>query len=161
MVRDARQDDYPAVGEITVSAYLADGLLHNDHGYAAQLRDARHRAEHAELIVAADPPTGRLLGSVTFCLPGSTYAEQSREGEAEFRMLAVAPDARGHGAGEALVLECLLRARARGCVGVVISTLRSMHTAHRLYERLGFRRVPGRDWWPVPEIELLCFARSF
>ena len=33
-----------------------------------------------------------------------------------------------------------------------------MRAAHRIYERLGFRRVPGRDWSPVPGIDLLTFV---
>jgi hypothetical protein len=33
-----------------------------------------------------------------------------------------------------------------------------MRVAHRVYERLGFRRAPERDWSPVPGIELLAFV---
>ena len=36
--------------------------------------------------------------------------------------------------------------------------LPDMRAAHRIYERLGFRRVPGRDWSPVPGIDLLTFV---
>jgi hypothetical protein len=28
-----------------------------------------------------------------------------------------------------------------------------MHAAHRIYERLGFVRTPGRDWNPLPELD--------
>ena len=46
---------------------------------------------------------GDILGSVTFCPPGLPVARaRRRDGEGEFRMLAVAPDARGRGVGEAL-----------------------------------------------------------
>ncbi|MER6536894.1 hypothetical protein ABT215_24450, partial [Streptomyces sp900105755] len=38
-----------------------------------------------------------------------------------------------------------------GCTAVVLSTQPTMHTAHRLYERLGFVRTPDRDWNPLPE----------
>jgi hypothetical protein len=27
-----------------------------------------------------------------------------------------------------------------------------MHSAHRIYERLGFVRPPGRDWNPIPHL---------
>ena len=53
---------------------------------------------------------GTLLGSVTSCPPGSPWRELSVEGEGEFRMLAVAPAARGRGVGEALVRQCEERA---------------------------------------------------
>jgi hypothetical protein len=33
-----------------------------------------------------------------------------------------------------------------------------MHAAHRLYARLGFRRLPERDWEPVPAMTLLAFG---
>ena len=35
---------------------------------------------------------------------------------------------------------------------VVLSTQRTMHAAHRLYERLGFVRTPERDWNPIPHL---------
>jgi ribosomal protein S18 acetylase RimI-like enzyme len=60
--------------------------------------------------------------------------------------------ARGQGAGEALVRACADRARAiEGCRAVVLPTQRTMHAAHRIYERLGFVRTPERDWNPLPE----------
>jgi ribosomal protein S18 acetylase RimI-like enzyme len=77
-------------------------------------------------------------------------------------MLAVAHAARGRGVGEALVRACAERARAvEGRVRVVLSTQRTMRTAHRLYERLGFVRTPERDWNPLPELDditLLTYA---
>ena len=51
--------------------------------------------------------------------------------------------------------------RRRGKDGVVCSSQPEMRAAHRIYERLGFRRVPERDWSPVPGVELLAFALSF
>ena len=55
-----------------------------------------------------------MLGSVTFVLPGTAYAEMAGPGEAEFRMLAVDPAAQGRGVGEALVRACLERATDAG-----------------------------------------------
>jgi ribosomal protein S18 acetylase RimI-like enzyme len=73
-------------------------------------------------------------------------------------MLAVAPAARGRGVGEALARLCLDRFRHEGCRAVVISSLPQMAAAHRLYARLGFRRLPERDWTPVPGVDLIAFA---
>jgi hypothetical protein len=39
-----------------------------------------------------------------------------------------------------------------------MSTQQSMSGAHRIYERLGFRRTPERDWSPVPGIDLFTYA---
>jgi hypothetical protein len=43
---------------------------------------------------------------------------------------------------------------------MVLSTDPRMTSAHRLYQRLGFSRVPGRDWSPVPGVDLLVYARK-
>jgi GNAT superfamily N-acetyltransferase len=58
---------------------------------------------------------GRLVGTVTWCPPGSQYREiASRDDQAEFRMLAVDPTVRRQGVARALVDACLARARADG-----------------------------------------------
>ena len=159
-VRPAAADEFAAVGDLTLAAYLADDLLAADPeaaAYAEELRDAGRRASHADLLVAVRGG-GELLGTVTFCLPGTEYAELAGPGEAEFRMLAVAPGGRRRGVGRALVLACLDRARAAGARSVVISSLASMTAAHALYEQLGFRREPARDWRPLPAVELLAYV---
>jgi ribosomal protein S18 acetylase RimI-like enzyme len=100
--------------------------------------------------------TDEVVGSVTFVLPGTAYAELSAPGEAEFRMLAVDPAAQGRGVGEALARACVARAVELGCRAVVICTRSFSAPAHRLYARLGFVRTPERDWSPVAGVELLA-----
>ncbi|PRX48274.1 acetyltransferase (GNAT) family protein [Prauserella shujinwangii] len=160
-IRAARPGELAEVGELTVAAYRADGLLTHDAGdsYAGELRDARARAEQAELLVAVDG-TGTLLGTVTVTRAGTPYAELARDDELEFRMLAVAGHARGRGVGEALVTAVLDRARELAAPRVVLCSLDAMRTAHRLYERLGFRRAPERDWYPVPGLALRAFVHD-
>ncbi|MEU0536347.1 GNAT family N-acetyltransferase [Amycolatopsis tolypomycina] len=155
-IRPPRPEEYAAAGEVTVLAYDADGHLAADVGYDAVLRDVARRAEEAEVLVAVDG-TGEVLGTVTIVHPGSGYAEISRPGELEFRMLAVAPPARGRGVGEALIKAVFDRARALGLPKVVLSSLDRMHSAHRLYERLGFARLPERDWRPFPHVSLIAY----
>ncbi|GGX26938.1 GNAT family N-acetyltransferase [Streptomyces chartreusis] len=152
-IRPAEPDEFDALGEITARAYLHDGLL--DFGesdeYLGELRDVAKRAAAAEVLVAV--ADGRLLGGVTFVPSGGPMADIARSGEAEIRMLAVDRAGRGRGAGEALVRACVERARGtEGCVRIVLSTQRTMHGAHRIYERLGFVRTPERDWNPIPQL---------
>ena len=156
ILRLARPEELAEVGELTLAAYVADGFLENDADYAQELRAASHRAEHAELVVAVDRESHALVGTVTFCQPGSPYAEISRPGEAEFRMLAVTPAARGQGVGEMLVRWCIDRAREQGCDALALSSLDRMTDAHRLYERMGFERTPERDWG-VAGIRLVAY----
>lgn len=156
IVRPARPEELAAVGSLTLASYVADGHLTPTDSYAEELTAADRRSAEAELMVAADGDA--LLGTVTYCLAGTPWAEIALPGEAEFRMLAVAPDARRRGVGRELATWCVARAQTQGCAGMVLCSLPSMTGAHRLYESMGFRREPDRDWWPRPELHLLAFT---
>jgi GNAT superfamily N-acetyltransferase len=158
LIRAAAPDELAAVGALTVSAYAADGYLDATDDYSDELRDATRRAELATLLVAVDDRSRQVLGTATFCLAGTPYAEVSRPGEAEFRMLAVAEEARGHGVGAALVQSCIDLARAAGSTTLTLCSLKEMTPAHRIYQRLGFVRAPDRDWQPHPGLTLVAFV---
>lgn len=153
-IRPAVPDEYDAVGELTVEAYSHDGFVRGE--YAMTLRAAADRAAKAELWVAAD--SSGLLGTVTYCPVGSVYREIGKDDEGEFRMLGVAGRARGLGVGTALTQRCIDRTRELGQRRIVMSSATYMTAAHRLYERLGFHRLPERDWAPIPGVELYAFA---
>jgi ribosomal protein S18 acetylase RimI-like enzyme len=157
-IRQALPSEYPAVGELTYQAYAVDGLLDADPEYATQLRDARDRASSCELLVAIDD-TGAVIGTVTFCLPGSPYAELSHGAQGELRMLAVAEAARHRGVGTRLVREGTDVAQRHGCRSVVITTRPQMEAARRVYTRFGFARAAELDWTPVPDVELLAYTK--
>ncbi|MEU4676786.1 GNAT family N-acetyltransferase [Micromonospora sp. NPDC023737] len=155
-VRPATPADFPAIARLTVAAYEADGQLKGENGYGVVLADVPARAENGTVLVVEDA-AGRVLGSVTFVLPGTRYAELADPGEAEFRMLAVDPAAQGLGAGVALARACIDRAAELGCSAVVICVRDGMaEKAQRLYERLGFVRTPEKDWSPLPGVRLLA-----
>ncbi len=155
-IRRAQAGDLETVGAITVRAYVEGGFMHPESDYAETLADARARAQGAELWVAV-AEDGEVLGSVTFAAPGSEFNEVAGPGEAEVRMLAASPEARGRGVGEALVRHCIQRARDLGLTAVVLSTQPTMAAAHRIYEAVGFRRTPEKDWSPIPGVDLLAF----
>jgi ribosomal protein S18 acetylase RimI-like enzyme len=154
-VRPAHEEEFSLVGELTYAAYAADGFIRSQDGYAAHLRDAATRAAQAELYVAE--LDDEVAGTVTFCPQGSAFAELAQVGEGEFRMLAVAPQARRRGVAEALVSLCVERSRELGYDALVLSSMTGQTDAHRLYERLGFRRTPDLDWSPAEGVELLAF----
>jgi ribosomal protein S18 acetylase RimI-like enzyme len=154
-VEPARPEDYDAIAELTVRVYV-DGNLGSEQ-YTPQLADVAARAERSELLVVRDAE-GRIVGSVALVLSGD-FGEVLESGdEAAFRMLVVDPSAQGRGVGRLLVTSCLDRARAAGKKRVVISTDPRMTAAHRLYEGLGFTRLPERDWSPLPGIDLLVYS---
>ena len=154
-VQPARPDEFERIAELTVRVYVEGGLASS--GYTAELADVAGRATRSELLVVRDE-NGRVVGSVALVLSGDFGEVTTSDEEAAFRMLVVDPAAQGRGTSELLVLTCLDRARAAGKRRMVLSTGAAMTAAHRLYERLGFRRLPERDWTPVPGIDLMVYA---
>ena len=151
----ARPDDFARIGQLTSDVYIGGGLASPEYG--EQLRDVAARADRAELLVVRDHG-GRVLDSVALVLAGDFGEITESDDEAAFRMLVVDPAVQGRGIGELLVTTCLDRARAAGKRRMVLSTDRRMTTAQRLYERLGFTRLPDRDWRPTPCIDLMVYA---
>lgn len=154
-VRRAGDDELSTIGAVTGDAYAADGLFAHESGYEADVRDAHSRHADGEIWVAE--VEGVVVGSVTYCPPGSFHRELARDDEGEFRMLAVSPAARRGGIGQALVEKCIERAREEGLRAIVICSMREMTSAHRLYDRMGFVRDPDLDWSPAVNVILLAF----
>jgi putative acetyltransferase len=61
----------------------------------------------------------------------------------ELRKMYFLRELRGLGAGAAMMQRCLEAARANGFRRCYLETLRGMDAAMKLYERSGFRRLPG------------------
>jgi ribosomal protein S18 acetylase RimI-like enzyme len=156
-VQPARREDFERIAALTVGVYVQGGLA--SEAYTPQLADVAGRATRSELLVVRDDD-GVVVGAVALVLGGDFGEVTESDDEAAFRMLVVDPAARGRGVGQLLVTACLDRARAAGRRRMVISTDPRMTAAHRLYERLGFARLPERDWSPLPGIDLLVYARE-
>jgi ribosomal protein S18 acetylase RimI-like enzyme len=157
VIRPAADADLDVVGAMCVDAYAAAGHLEPADPYAETLRDARTRAREADVLVAERD--GVVVGTVTICPVGSAFGEIGREGESEFRFLAVQPGTWRSGIGEALVAACEERAHARGATAHVICVIDINEGAHRFYDRLGFERLPDRDWSPREGVHLLAYRR--
>lgn len=157
-IRPVTPAEYETVGALTADVYIGGGFVTETDGYADRLRDTASRAEHADVVVAVVGE--EIVGSVTIAHPESPLADVAEKGELEFRMLAVAPAARGKGVGSALVRHVLDVAYDRGDRAVVISTQPDMVDARRIYDRNGFVPVPERNWEPVPGMELTALVRE-
>ncbi|MPY77028.1 MAG: GNAT family N-acetyltransferase [Actinophytocola sp.] len=156
-IRPARRDEVDTTAEVTIDAYRAEGLLDDDSHYVATLRDAMTRYEQAELLVAVDGDD-TMLGTVTVAPSGTPLSQIARDGELEFRMLSTSVAARGRGVGELLTRAVIDRARELGCGRVVLCVVDKNAKAIRLYDRLGFTRLPERDWQPAPGVQLIAFG---
>ncbi|WP_081680960.1 GNAT family N-acetyltransferase [Cellulomonas sp. URHD0024] len=143
-VRTARPDEYDAVATLTEHGFATGPFgPSQDPARLALLRDAAGRAAAGDLLVAADGD--RLLGTASLLRPDSGYTRQARDGEAELRLLATAPDARGQGVGAALLAASVDRARAWGVSALVLDTGARNVASQRLYHRLGFERLVERE----------------
>jgi GNAT superfamily N-acetyltransferase len=143
----ARPEEYARVGQVCVEAYRAAGVLgEDDDGYAATMREVHRRAADAVVLVAREGR--RAVGTVTLAAPGTAYADLARDDELEVRMLAVDPAEQGRGVAEALLRGAAGWAAEHGYPTLVLSVFSAAgpDTAHRLYERVGYRRVPERDY---------------
>jgi ribosomal protein S18 acetylase RimI-like enzyme len=155
IVREALPGELAEVGEIRVNAYRAGGFLAPDSAYTPVLRDLG-AAGDGTVLVAADG--SRILGTVMLQFWPNGGEIGVADDEAEIRALAVLPDAQGQGAGSALLQAAITRAAQRGVRHLVLLTQPDMLAAQRLYQRAGFRRLPERDWSPVPGHILLAYG---
>jgi ribosomal protein S18 acetylase RimI-like enzyme len=97
-------------------------------------------------IMLARSPAGKLLGMVIFVLPTSPARRVAEADEAEIHLLAVHNEVRGQGIALRLIVACEQRAISCGYFKIVLSTQQTMKGAHHVYERLGYLRIPARDW---------------
>ena len=117
-----------------------------------ELGQARFRAARVlkPLVEDAEGALRRsALARQTLLAPGADDAYLSR--------IAVAPEARGHGAGAELVTWFLERARERGARRAVLEVSPVSEAAVRLYERLGFATLAEHRVVDEPTGRALCY----
>ncbi len=150
-VREARADEYSHIAQLTRAAYAEYAGIMAPMAWAGLARavdTALATTEPVSRIVAVRG--GQLAGSVMLYTAGAdAYGGQIPQANVpEIRMLAVASQARGQGIGQALVDECVRRARNAGATQLGLHTSASMRAAIALYERMGFVRAPAFDFQP-------------
>ena len=157
LVRPATAADLDRAADICVAAYDAAGQLEPGSPYVIDLRATGERARDGILLVAERD--GIVVGTATICPPGSAFREIGTEDEVEFRFLAVAPEAQGTGVAAALIAAIEQHARDAQATRLAICVRDTNTGAAAMYERMGFTRVPHRDWSPRPGVDLLALER--
>jgi ribosomal protein S18 acetylase RimI-like enzyme len=143
-VPEAKAPDDAELNQLLMETYVGAGFTDRDTAATAFIPSAvRARGELLYVRAAGGEPLAGISIFVSSWSPGRRFAEA---GEAELHLLAVRAGQRRDGIGRALVEAVLERARASGCRRVLLWTQPTMLAAHRLYEALGFRRVPERDF---------------
>jgi GNAT superfamily N-acetyltransferase len=161
-IREARASDRAGIEAVTLSAYEQYGVVMPPALWV------RYRENIVTTLAAAPPGTqivaeedGRIIGAVLL-YPAGARLDPAGGGSMtltfpEVRLLAVGPSARGQGIGALLIDECVRRARESGAEALTLHTTDMMRAAMRLYERLGFRRMPELDFEPAPGVTVKGF----
>jgi len=163
VIRPASPDEFPAIGELTHSAYTHD---YDDlpANYREELKHPEALADEYEFFVAEDARTGALLGTIALLRQGIDDGGRIGPDELYFRLLATHPEARGRGIGIALTEFAMEQAAARGQHAVVMNSGPDMLGAHALYRKLGFSRRSEREGTiALPDgrtLQLLTFVRE-
>jgi GNAT superfamily N-acetyltransferase len=82
---------------------------------------------------------------------GSVYCVRRSDEVAQLRLLFVDSEARGHGAGAALVDHCIHFARGRGYRRMMLSTVSPLESAKRIYDAAGFIQTKEEPDLSFPE----------
>ncbi|GGE96367.1 N-acetylglutaminylglutamine synthetase [Stappia taiwanensis] len=126
------QADANAINRI----YAARGMVAVPPDFFWAKRDARSIC----YFVAEDEVTGDILGTVTGVDHARAFNDPERGGS--LWCLAVDPQARHPGVGQALVRHLAEYFSARGLAHLDLSVMHDNEQAIALYEKLGFERVP-------------------
>jgi GNAT superfamily N-acetyltransferase len=152
IIREAMERELPYIREQRVNAYVE---------HSAKISEGHWLALKQAILSEGDtlPGVERIVADIDGEIAGSVVLVPAKidayDGNVEvldypeIRMLAVSPEMRGKGVAFALVSECIQRAKARGYQAIGLHTGEFMETAMKLYERLGFERLPQCDFEPA------------
>lgn len=119
--------------------------------------------EAEDLEILRDPGRYyRSTGGETFCarldgdIVGVVAVKRLGDSGFEFCKLVVTDQARGHGAGRALVERCLVHVAANGGGALYLQSFRSLDVALGLYRRMGFHDAdPPREMTVLARTEVI------
>lgn len=145
LIRRMQEKDLPRIMEIEHASF---GRYAYDRNLFAE-----YLCECGELFLVAEGGQG-VCGYALTCL-ARPRREAASGRQAELVSVAVAPDARGTGAGKALMDSTLRRLRSRAVTRLRLTVKVTNQTAFLFYQRYGFEKVrivrhyyeDGQDGW--------------
>lgn len=155
IIRDALSEEFEGIRDLRLESYKEHAAkIPEPHWQVLKnsiLSDKKEQ-QGVERIVAVIE--GEMVGTVALFSPEIEAYEGLVEGELkhpELRMLAVSPKARGNGAAKALIQECMKRSKKKGYTAMGLHTADFMENAVSLYTRMGFKRLPDKDFIPLDD----------
>lgn len=152
LIRDALEHERELVREQRLIAY-AEHSRHVSENHWLALKEAilsdSDTKSGVEILVAEDD--GEIIGSVAL-FPSKLDAYNGLSeivDYPEIRMLTVLPHARNKDVAQALMNECIQRSLKKNAAFIGLHTGEFMKNAIRLYEMMGFERVPELDFIPA------------
>jgi ribosomal protein S18 acetylase RimI-like enzyme len=141
LLREASEGDADAVTDLWTEAYVGEG----EGGRTVPYSEAEfsETARRSQIFVAER--NGVVIGVVALVAPAAPGRAVAQAGEAELSRLVVVASARRLGVGRELVSHCREIAEAAGWSAIALWSRRYQTAAHRLYESLGYERLPERD----------------
>ncbi|WP_109125522.1 GNAT family N-acetyltransferase [Dyella sp. C11] len=137
LIRPIEARDNPVVAQIirtVMPEFGADGPGFAIHDAEVDtMYEAYARPRSAYFVVERD---GKVIGG-----GGMAPLEGGESDVCELRKMYFLPEARGIGAGSAMMLRCLDAAREHGFRRCYLETLTGMDAAQTLYRRHGFRTI--------------------
>ncbi len=140
LIRPITRGDDPAIAAIirkVMPEFGASGSGFAINDPEVDWMSRAYAAPRSAYFVVEDA-SGRVLGG-----GGVAPLEGGDADTCELRKMYFLPEARGRGAGAALMQRCLAAARGFGFTRCYLETLTGMDAAMRLYARSGFRRIDG------------------
>ncbi|MGV8851096.1 MAG: ribosomal protein S18-alanine N-acetyltransferase [Rhodoglobus sp.] len=137
-LRRATQNDLAAIMEIESSEFANDA-------WSSDMMSAEIGDNHGYYLVAHP------VGEPTQVTAYAGLRAPFRSGQADIQTIAVAPDARRHGIGRALMHALMVEARDRGAGELFLEVRDDNPSAQRLYDSLGFERIAVRPNYYQPD----------
>jgi ribosomal protein S18 acetylase RimI-like enzyme len=142
LIRDASERDGPAIADLWTEAYFTEGEGGRDTPYGHADFEATAAAAAHLLVAERDE---EVVGVVALLAPDEPPRAIADEGEAELARLVIGSGVRRRGIGRALAERCAELARVEGWPAIALWSRPYQTASHRLYESLGYTRLPERD----------------
>ncbi|MEO6116130.1 MAG: ribosomal protein S18-alanine N-acetyltransferase [Pseudolysinimonas sp.] len=145
-LRRATLDDLDAIMHLETSTFGSDAWSRGSMRAELGSRHGYYLVAEAASVAEREPqhPDAAIAGYAGLLAPAGS-------GQADIQTIAVAPDARRHGLGRALVVALLAEARSRQAAEVFLEVRADNPNAQALYASLGFDQIAVRPQYYQPD----------